>query len=300
MTLQEKVQQIIEQPKRAVFWVALLSILPFFHWFALLIALTVTLRKGWREGLSLVLIIVVLDGVLSRFVMHYPGSQMLLQAINPLFLWLLAWTLRETVSWQLVLQLLTLVGIVSLVLLYHFYPETAATWNQQLVVALQQMVKEHPTLISGVNANDWGQLTQSFGQFATGLRIMLFLGMGFVSLIVARYVQANLYNPGGLKQELYRWHLNLISGAVILVLFWFAWFERTPVWLSVIPVLMLSPLCTGLSLLHYFTARYKYQSAILIIFYACVVTILPQLLFLVMLFGWLDCFINFRQRFVGR
>jgi hypothetical protein len=296
--LRSKLQQIIQEPKRAMLAVVGLSAVPFLHLLGLLLILVVTLRKGWREGLLLVVLAAVLAVLLARFVLHYSAAQILLQTVNLVVLWLLAVLLRATASWQKVLEAITVVGLIAVIFITHFYPQLVVAWSQTLTANLQQVAHDRPGLMGAIDPKDWQYWVMTFAQIATGLRVLLLLGSGLISLIMARYLQAILYNQGGLKPELYHWHLNYRVGGLITFLFIAAYIIRTPIWLSAVPVLLLPLLCTGLSLVHYLTARFKYQFIILTIFYACTLTIMPQLLFLVMLLGYLDCFINFRNYFV--
>lgn len=295
---QKKLQQIIEQPKQALLWVTLLSVLPLFHWFALLLMLVVTLRNGARAGLLLAVVAAILGGVVFEFVTHYPLSQVLLQITYPLLLWLAACLLRVTASWQYVLLAFTALGVLVVIAAYSLYPEGVSAWSQALAGSLQQVIKNPPEFMgSGVSAADWQQAVQVVGQFATGLRVLLTLALGLVSLLMARYIQAALYNPGGLKQALYYWRLDFFPGLIVLGLLAIAALIKTPLWLSMIPVLMLPFICTGFSLVHYFTAASKYQWLILLLFYVSLITVLQQLLLLVVFAGSLDVLINFRKRF---
>lgn len=294
---QDKLQQIISDSKKSLLWVAILSAIPYLHWFGLLLMLVVTLRKGWREGLLLAVVVAAFSGIWAGFSQHYSAAEAILQSINPFVLWLFAVILATTVSWQMVLQVMTLLGVIAVLLLYRLFPEGTLAWSQALTANMQQMITAHPGLLENVDPADWQRWLVIFGAFAPGLRVTLFLGINLVTLILARYVQATLYNPGGLRKELYHWHLNYLFGVVVIALFITASVVQGHTWLSFIPVLTLPLLCIGLSLFHYFTARYKYQLVILTVFYICVITVLPQLLLLAMFFGLLDCFINFRKRF---
>jgi hypothetical protein len=297
--LREKIQQIIQEPKKAALNVALLSIIPFLHLLGLLLMLVVTLRKGWREGLLLTVIVSGCTVLLSVFVLHRGATEMILQVLNPFLLWSLALVLYNGASWQKVIQLITAVGLALVLCVYYFYPHSAAAWSADwsriLTLNLQQIKQMHPGLINQLSAQDWQHIITLFGAFAPGLRALLYVGSGLLSLVLARYLQAVLYNPGGLKQELYYWHLGCGTGGVITLMLLGVYFKQSPVLLSMVPVLMLPLLCDGLSLVHFLTAGYRYQFIVLLVFYVCILFVLQQLLLFVLLLGYLDCFINFRK-----
>ncbi len=293
----DKIKEVIEQPKQALFWSALLGALPFLHWFGVLLMLLITLRKGVREGLILAVVVALLSSIVLRFFVGFSFTEALLQMLNPLGLCLLAWLLRETSSWENVLLGLVIIGVGMVGFLYMFYSSTIQAWASVLVSNLQQLAHEQSSLFNDFGAQDWQKATEILRHFVVGLRVMLTLASAMLTLMATRYLQAALYNPGGLKVELYQLRLRFAWGMIVLAFIAIAVMLKKPFWLSILPVLLFPFICTGLSLLHYFTARSKYQWLILIVFYLLMFTVLPQLLALIILFGASDVPINFRKRF---
>lgn len=297
--LKEKIQQIVQEPKKAIMNVALLSIIPFLHLLGLLLMLVVTLRKGAREGLLLAAIVSGCTLIISLLVLHRTSEEIVLQIMNPFLLWGLAWILYRSHSWEKVIQLLTGVGLLIVLCMGYFYPQVVAAWSKEwassFALSMQQVTAAHPALMNKLSAVEWQQIITLMSALAPGFRPLLFVIAGLFSLVLARYIQASLYNPGGLKKELYRWHLGYGTGGIITLLFMAAYFYPTTMLLSMMPVLMLPLLCNGLSLVHFMTAGYRYQFVVLFVLYVCVFFILQQLLLLVLLLGYLDCFIHFRK-----
>ncbi|MCD6046977.1 MAG: putative rane spanning protein [Gammaproteobacteria bacterium] len=290
----DKLKELIATPRQAMIWTAVLSAIPFLHWFGVLLMLLVTLRQGLQQGIKLAAIVAIISVIVFGFVLRLTTDQMVFQFINPLILCLLAYRLRETASWLNVTQMITGLGVLMVITIYLVFPQLAQTWSQLLVAMMKQVAVDRPELLSVWNA---GQMLQLLGGFAVGLRVMLFVTLSLSSLIVARYIQAVLYNPGGLRQELYAWRLNFYTGILLLALIILAAVVRTPIWLSLIPVLILPFICVGFTVIHAVTASNKYQWLILLVFYVALLTIAPQLLTLVALLGCLDSLINFRKRF---
>jgi hypothetical protein len=290
----DKLKELIATPRQAMIWTAVLSAIPFLHWFGVLLMLLVTLRQGLQQGIKLAAIVAIIGVIVFGFVLRLTIDQMVFQLINPLILCLLAYRLRETTSWLNVTQMITGLGVFIVVTIYWLFPQLAQTWSQLLVDMMKQVAAERPELLKVWSSQ---QMLQLLGGFAVGLRVMLFITLGLLSLIVARYIQAVLYNPGGLRQELYAWRLNFYTGALLLVFIIVAGMIRTPICLSLIPVLILPFICVGLTVIHAVTAANKYQWLILLLFYVALLTIAPQLLTLVALLGCLDSLINFRKRF---
>lgn len=297
--LREKIRQIIQEPKKAAIYVAVLSIIPFLHLFGLLLMLVVTLRKGAREGLLLAVIVSGCTLIISFLILHHTPEEIILQIANPFLLWGLAFVLYRSHSWEKVIQLLTGVGLLIVLGIGYFYPQVVAAWSKEwasnFALSMQQVTAAHPALMHKLSAAEWQQIITLMGALAPGFRPLLFVAAGLLSLVLARYIQASLYNPGGLKKELYHWHLGYGTGGVITVLFMAAYFYPTTILLSMLPVLMLPLLCNGLSLVHFMTAGYRYQFVVLFILYVCIFFILQQLLLLMLLLGYLDCFIHLRK-----
>lgn len=297
--LKEKIQQIIQEPKAAALSVALLGMIPFFHLFGLLFMLVITLRTGAREGFVLACIVSACTAVLSLFVLHHAPKEVILPLFNPFLLWGLAVILYHSASWQRVIQLLTLVGLAIVFWIGYFYPHLVATyakaWIDTFTTYLHQLAQVHPSLVNRVPAEDWQRAIALLGSFSLGFRPLAFVTAGLLSLLLARFIQAALYNPGGLKKELYHWHLGYGTAGFITLMWMAAYFYTTPILMGMVPVLMLPLLCNGFSLVHCLTAGYKHQLIVLVVFYACVLLLLQQLLLFVLLLGYVDCFINFRK-----
>jgi hypothetical protein len=236
--------------------------------------------------------------VLSIFVLHRVPTAVILPLFNPFLLWALAVVLYDSGSWQRVIQLMTLVGLMIVLWIGYFYPHLAAAYSQSWVhnftAYLNQMGQVYPGLINKVPAAEWQKAITLIGSFALGFRPLAFMVAGLLTLVLARLIQAALYNPGGLKKELYQWHLGYGTGGFITLMWLLTSFYPTPILLGMMPVLILPLLCNGVSLVHCLTARYKNQLLFLVLFYACVL-LLQQLLLLVLLLGYIDCFINFRK-----
>ncbi len=185
-----------------------------FGWISASAVALVTLRKGWTEGMWLTLWALLPAGLIAWF-SGDSGSALLL-----LGTFCLAATLRESVSLPLAVVVSVLVGFASGAALLLFSTEF-----------LQQLVEVFNTVITQLEAGlqtdgavkvslDRPSTVQIAGMLAAGNSAMTVL-----SLLLGRYWQALLYNPGGFRREFHELRLppQWTLGLTILALgLWFA------------------------------------------------------------------------------
>jgi hypothetical protein len=214
-----------------------------FGWVSAAAIALVTLRNGSASGGWLTLW-AILPAIIIAAISGDTGSVLLL-----LGTFSLAVILRESVSLSLAVMAsvpLALLGGAALTLFNGvFLQELVATFNQALAQFEQELAQGEAAEIvfNGVS------VPQVAALLATGNAVIALL-----SLILGRYWQASLYNPGGFGEEFRA--LRLPVGAVLLmasaalILWWMGADWR--VWSAVV-VLPLT--IVGFSLLHAFAKR---------------------------------------------
>ena len=214
-----------------------------FGWVSAAAIALVTLRNGSASGGWLTLW-AILPAIIIAVISGDTGSVLLL-----LGTFSLAVILRESVSLSLAVMAsvpLALLGGAALTLFNGvFLQELVATFNQALAQFEQELAQGEAAemVFNGVS------VPQVAALLATGNAVIALL-----SLILGRYWQASLYNPGGFGEEFRA--LRLPVGAVLLmasaalVLWWMGADWR--VWSAVV-VLPLT--IVGFSLLHAFAKR---------------------------------------------
>jgi hypothetical protein len=214
-----------------------------FGWVSAAAIALVTLRNGSASGGWLTLW-AILPAIIIAAISGDTGSVLLL-----LGTFILAVILRESVSLSLAVMAsvpLALLGGAALTLFNGvFLQELVATFNQALAQFEQELAQGEAAemVFNGVS------VPQVAALLATGNAVIALL-----SLILGRYWQASLYNPGGFGEEFRA--LRLPVGAVLLmasaalILWWMGADWR--VWSAVV-VLPLT--IVGFSLLHAFAKR---------------------------------------------
>jgi uncharacterized protein YybS (DUF2232 family) len=131
--------------------------------------------------------------------------------------------------------------------------------------------------------------------YAGGLITAFILLNGILQLMLARWWQGLMFNPGGLRKELYNIRLSHVVGILYIILFVLSYMDN-PITVDMMPVIYLLFAVSGLSLMHYILAQRKYSWLWLLMMYALAIKFLPQSGLLIAMVAFLDIWINFRNR----
>ncbi|ETI61528.1 hypothetical protein D104_05185 [Marinomonas profundimaris] len=193
---------VMKKRLNAIIGVMAFGLIPMMFWLAAAILGLVVLRKGVKEGIS-----VLVWGCLPALVLWVlQGDATALMVFVDVML--LGYLLRSTMSWSWVLLAGSILAVISTLL-----QPLLMTDVLNLAVALVQKV-----LVSeGVEAPDKNLI---FSQAVVAVSIFQVV-IAVVSLFLARKWQAGLYNPGGLRTEFHQLRLpvaiSLALGGMILI-----------------------------------------------------------------------------------
>lgn len=266
--------------------VALGAALPLLFWVSGGVLALITLRRGVIEAL------IVLAGASAVLLPIYAVLLGTPAAIlQPLALiWLpviaLAQVLRQTVSLPLTLQTGTLLAVLGVAAFYGLHGDPAAFWKDTLQ-SLAQM------LSGGQPGPEWQQAAAQLAPRLTGLWVSNMLAIATVCLLLGRWWQALLYNPGGFRSEFHG--LRFASWFAGLALVAVAGGLLTGPGLVADLGLVLGAvfLLQALAVAHALVARRGWHVGWLVGFYL----ILPLMLRPVAMLGLADTFVDFRARF---
>jgi hypothetical protein len=270
---------------------------------SILIAAFITLRKGVLEGL-LVLVAATLPLLLEY--MAFPPQPdaavttleitLVLLASN-LLTWLFAAALRKYSSWSLVLQLGALLGIIAVCAVHIVYPDIASWWHAKLTGYFSSSLD----MMSQIKADDTQtqesmvtKVVTMLTPYATGWVAIFLIFNSLLQVFLARWWQASIFNPGGLKKELYQIRMSQIAGIVFFItLIWSYW--GNAVILDIMPILFITFAAAGFSLLHYLLALKKHGWIWLGLIYL-VATLVPESVVVISIIALLDISLDFRKR----
>lgn len=180
---------------------ALAAILPLMGWLATVIVALATLRLGAAAG-SMVLIWAILPIGVALYYVGDPSSM-----IAMLGTFLMAVLLRQTLSWELVLVAAV---VISLIGTFVFEFAAASLLESFATVYVEYLAQIDSSLV--IQADD--AKTVLLGFFAMGQAFAM-----VVMLIVARWCQSALYNPGGFGNEFRALRLSpVISGGIVVAM----------------------------------------------------------------------------------
>lgn len=263
-------------------------ILSLIGWIALVVVAFITLRQGARAGLQIVVaaavpsMIVALQGDLGPILYFVAGGS--------LMIWGLAWVLRDINSWAWILQGVMGLALAGVVMIHWFYPDIVNFWQAQytaIFAHLEQEVGKSDSL-DFLQQNIYLYATVSTGVYLSSVCLINVMLLGF-----ARAWQAMLFNPGGLRKELYKIRLHNISSVIL-----FACVLGTAMG-SIIARDMLAPvllpfILAGLSLTHCFAKSVRYGNWILASFYILLLLFL-QFMFVLAAIAVTDSLLNLRK-----
>ncbi len=175
----------------------------------------VALRLGAREGIFVVVGAALGVSALTLMMLGNPAPGLVFAAVVWLPAWLLALLLRATICLALAFQASALLGGLIVLAVYTALPDPAAWWGKMFETVMLPAMQQ-----AGMGGAD--QVRQVLGAVLSrmtgilaGAQVLTLL----FSLLIARWWQALLYNPGGFGSEFYALHLgNRLAYPALIVL----------------------------------------------------------------------------------
>jgi hypothetical protein len=277
----------------------LFAYIPFVGVVSILIAALVTLRKGMWEGLF-----VTAAATFPYFLMyavHPAPSEIVLIGILiacNLLTWLFAIVLRQYGNWSLTLDLALVLGVIVIGAVHFIYPDIQAWWSTHLTDYLNRSIDVVGQL--EVQKPDGSQemfadVVMTVKRYASGFVMVSILFNALLQLVLARWWQAAMFNPGGLRKELCHVRLSFVTGLVFIATAALAFFENATA-VDMMPVLYGIYSAAGLSLLHNILGLTKAGWLWLTLVYIGVIVLFPLGIMIVAVIGLMDTGINFRKR----
>ena len=244
----------------------------------------VVLRRGRTEG-ALVLLWAMLPLILVGSASG-AGSIVTVASIASLFIVLAgAEVLKATVSWSMALTVCVLGSALSVLLISSFFGQQVQELEQALAAFFADVAKQ--------SGNTEEVVPPSVTMLLGTLGYITLLN-SVASLVVSRWWQAMLYNPGGFRVEMHQLRINLYP-AVLLMLGVAGCYLVSPDYISWASVLGLPLLISGLCLIHYIVAASGMGGHWLVGLYIGVILFTPLTIVLITV-GFADSVMNLRSR----
>jgi hypothetical protein len=252
----------------------------------------VTLRVGARESVWVMVSSLCVAGVGGVLI---TGDAFLALAYG-LLLWAPVWpvaiVLRESGRLSWALQLAALLGTLVVLGIYVVVPDPAQMWAGSLERFMQPIIEQAPV---GFDAARFTQSATTIARYMSGLVAAGSVLSLVLGLLLARYWQATLYNPGGFRSEFIALELHAAVSwwaAALMLISLAADGAIAEIAGNIDMVLSTLFLVTGLAVLHATLGAKKFFmiSAYVVFF------IIPQTLVVLVFLGWSDAWLKWRRR----
>ena len=259
--------------KQAIMAVVFLGLIPLVNLLNPVVVGLMVLRKGVLEV-----------AIIFAWAILPIGAWAIVGDIAPLIMLFgisgLAWLLRETESWEFTLLATIAIGL-SVEVYLRLQPAVLDGLFQQLELLLVT------NNLQGIQLED---IRESIGSFI-GVGYMF---LAIVLLMLARWMQATLFNPGGFQKEFHQLRIGqkMALGLAGLMLLGSYQLLIPQSWVF---YLILQLLFSGIALVHAVVVNKKLSSLWLVAFYALLI-VSPTVLLLIVLLALVDSWYDFRSR----
>jgi hypothetical protein len=252
----------------------------------------VTLRVGARESVWVMLSSLCVSGVGGVLI---TGDAYLALAYG-LLLWAPVWpvaiVLRESARLTWALELAALLGMLVVLGIYMVVPDPAQMWAGSLERFMQPIMDQAP---AGFDKAQFAQSAAAVAHYMSGLIAAGSVLSLILGLLLARYWQAVLYNPGGFRSEFIALELHVAvswGAAALILVSLLADGGIAEVAGNLCMVLSTLFLLAGFAVLHATSSARKF----LLIGAYVVFFIIPQALVVLVFLGWSDVWLKWRKR----
>ena len=252
----------------------------------------VTLRRGAAEGVGLMALAGLGAVALTTLALGTPWPMLDVLPTFWLPVWLLALVLRATVSLSRTVQIAALLGLLGVAGFYLALGDPAIWWGEVLNQWEQALAPLAPA--DRATLDQLLALLKEWAPYLPGQAVGAALLFVLASLLLGRWQQALLFNPGGFRPEFHELRLGWPLAALTLALFGAALLSG---WLPLSnAALALGLLYTvqGVALVHAVAFKRRLSPAWLLLFY--LLLLVPPLSQGVMALGVVDAWADFRRR----
>jgi len=275
---------------------AMLSfILPPLSIFSAAAVALVSLRKGQSEGILIVAVAVIAVGVLSQILFEAFVFAVGYALGFWLPVWLISIVLWETGRLSVAFEIILALGFIAIGMVYLFSDDPAVFWQQRLQMIIQPMLDDPA---SGIEPDKLKQGLSVASHYMTGILVTGTVSTLILSLLVGRWWQANLYNPGGFLKEFLSVKPRPLVAYVCLGVFLTAIIADGllgEVMQNMSVLAFFLYLVVGTAVLHVLVSATKLKRLLLPAFYVTVMLV-PHAMLPVALVGFTDTWQNWRRR----
>lgn len=300
---------IMRRPSNAVLVASVFAVLAVviapFHLLSGATVCLVALRLGLGEGVKVLLGASIVLAVITFVanggaVSGLMGLALIAMAVTLLPLLLLSWVLRQTRSMPVTVVVAGGLAAAVVVAMYWLLGDTTQWWRQALEQPFILAQGETGLLLSAEEINRFLDVLARAMTGLLGAAVFMSL-MG--SILLARWWQALLYNPGGFRAEFYALRIDYrVSILVLLVLGVMIAAKGIVGQLAtdLLVVMLAMYTLVGIALIHGLVALTSAPVAVLFGLYLLLAFLLPQMMIFLAAAGYTDSWIDLRKRVRAR
>ncbi|TVP84198.1 MAG: DUF2232 domain-containing protein [Thioalkalivibrio sp.] len=237
--------------------------------------------------------------ILGALVFAMMGGSPLIGMMAGLAQWLpvaaMGEVLRQSVSWRVTLSMAALVAGALVLMARLLVPDLEGLW----VAAGREMLAPFVDG-NGPGMEDVETALTAIAPFLTGMLAGVFLLSMALSLLIARYWQALLYNPGAFGTEFRALQMGRNLAIAVVALALLGQLADVPLALELAFILGVLFFIQGLAVMHGLTHAQGMSSFWLVGMYVLLVLALPQMFLLITALGAIDGVARLRERFPAR
>ncbi len=257
----------------------------------------VTLRSGWRQGLRLILGAVIATGLLGMLLVGNPMAGVLIGLTFWLPLWGMSVSLRRTANPVRSVLLGALFGVMAVLAFHSGSVDPAQWWFELLQQSLQQTIGQ----LSEVERTQFLQNLKVLAGLMTGGAAAALSASLIGCLLLGRWWQALLYNPGGFGEEFRSLRLGRAPTAgFLLILLLFALGIGGLLFQDIFVVLLVPFVIQALAVAHSLVRSRKMNNGWLAVLYVLLAVANLHMLLLLGFIGAMDNWFDFRRLFADK
>jgi MFS family permease len=270
-------------------------LLPPLAWLSGAAVALVTLVGGHRKGLLVTAIAGIGTALLAGLILSVPELALYYVLLVWLPLVMVAVVLRQTVSLVLCLQLIAGVSLLGVIILYVFFPDFGEIWRSSLNMMADDLVTKSQ---GSLDAQQLQQVIDQIVRILPGFFASSFMIGTLLSLYLARWWQAVIYNPGGFGKEFRAIKLGKATAIIALAIAIAASVISADILNAMLLIVFALYLNQGVAVLHAVFVARQLNAVWLFLVYLTMFFI-PHIVVLLALAGLADTWIDFRRRLIA-
>ncbi len=284
---------LLENNHLALVYIVILALIPFAAWLSAAVIALITLRKGWLDGFSGLMLGVTTLLVFSLMSMSLSAA-VIMAIIAFLPCYLTAGVLHSTASWKLAGFFIVLQALLVITLIQWLAPELVTNQYLYVQTIIKGMAKENSdSAVANLLNNKEAINEVAIANYLLGIQTTSVVLSAVASLLLARSIQSRLFYPGGFRREMIAFRASGY-GVILLAITVIGAYKNSPLAISCLPVVGVYYVFAGLSLNFNILAKDRGLSILILLLVPLI--LLPFVMLpIYVIIGAIDSLFNLRS-----